>query len=98
MNQLLKLFTEEQFAQEIHDNLSNTDIDKYLDYGCRLLHEAEECLKDESYLKVGKTRAQVVLDIARIKYNLDQFQKAFFMKEKAEVLTCYGNPMFFHAN
>jgi len=98
MNQLLKLFTEEQFAQEIADNLSNTDIDMYLDYGTKLLVDAEECLEDESYLEVGKTKAEVKLDIARIRYNLDQFTKAFLMKEKAEVMTKYGGIMFFHAN
>lgn len=98
MNPLLKLFTEGQFAQEIHDNLSNTDIDMYLDYGTKLLLDAEECLKDGTYVEVGKTRSQVVLDIERIRYNLDQFTKAFLMKEKAEVMTQYGGVMFFHAN
>jgi hypothetical protein len=98
MNPLLKLFTEEQFAQEIHDNLSNTEIDNFLDAGTKLLLDAEEYLKDESYVEVGKTRSQVVLDIARIKYNLDQFTQAFLMKEKAEVMTEYGGIMFFHAN
>jgi len=98
MNPLLKIFTEEQFAQEIADNLSNTDIDMYIEYGSRLLHDAEECLKDESYYEVGKTTAEVKLDIERIKYNLDQFTKAFLIKEKAQVMTEYGGIMFFHAN
>ena len=98
MNPLLKIFTEEQFAQEIADNLSNTDIDMYIEYGSRLLQDAEECLKDKSYYEVGKTTAQVKLDIARIKYNLDQFTKAFLIKEKAQVMIEYGGIMFFHAN
>lgn len=98
MNKLLKLFTEEQFAKEIADNLSNTEIDMYLDYGANLLIDAEKCLKEESYYEVGKTTAEVKLDIARIEYNLDQFTQAFLMKEKAEIMMQYGGVMYFHAN
>lgn len=98
MNELLKLFTEEQFAKEIHDNLSNTDIDKLLEAGIKLLIDAEKCLDDGSYYEIGKSTEDVKLDIERIKYNLDQFTKAFLMKEKAEVITNYGSAMFFHAN
>lgn len=96
--QLVKLFTTEQFTKEIVKACTNTMIDKYLSIGCRILVDAEEILESGEYEEHGINEARVKLDIERIKYNLDRFQEALMIKEKAEVITKYGNPMFFHAN
>ncbi len=98
MNGLLKVFTEEQYVSEIVDNFSNTEIDEFIEAGSKLLIDAERCLEEKTYYEVGKTTAEVKLDIARIKYNLDKFTEAFLTKEKAEVLMSSGGIMFFQGN
>jgi len=96
--ELLSMFTTEQFASEIVIALTNKEIDDYLNFGCKLLIDAKTVLASGEYLELGLTKAQVKLDIVRIEYNLDQFTKAFLMKENMLVLTKYDEPMFFHMN
>lgn len=98
METLLDLFTKEQFAKEIQENLTNTEISVFIEKGMRLLNDAELCLKLELYQEIGKTKKQIELDIARIKYNLEEFIKALLFVEKSDVITNYGNAMYFHMN
>ena len=98
METLLDLFTKEQFAKEIQENLTNTEISVFIEKGIRLLSDAELCLKLELFQEIGKTKKQIELDIARIKYNLEEFIKALLFVEKSDVITNYGNAMYFHMN
>lgn len=98
METLLDLFTKEQFAKEIQSNLTNSEISVFIEKGIRLLNDAELCLKLELYQEIGKTKKQVELDIARIRYNLEEFVKALLFVEKSDVITNYGNAMYFHMN
>ena len=98
METLLDLFTKEQFAKEIQSNLTNIEISVFIDKGIKLLNDAELCLKLEFYKEIGKTKKQVELDIARIRYNLEEFVKALLFVEKSDVITNYGNVMYYHMN
>lgn len=99
METLLDLFTKEQFAKEIQSNLTNSEISVFIEKGLRLLNDAELCLKLELFhQEIGKTKKQIELDIARIRYNLEEFVKALLFIEKADVITNYGNAMYFHMN
>ena len=42
--------------------------------------------------------SEVELDIARIRYNLEEFVKALLFVEKSDVITNYGNAMYYHMN
>jgi sulfopyruvate decarboxylase TPP-binding subunit len=97
-NEILELFRTQQYAEEIGKVLSNREIDLYISIGCRLLAEAQEVLENETYHEVGLSREEVILDIERIEYNLDEFTDAFMEKEKAMVVMKYDKPMFFHMN
>jgi type VI protein secretion system component VasA len=94
---LSKVFTSEQHLDEIM-TLSNTDIDRYLEAGARVLIGAETALEDGSYEEVGLSRDEVLLDIERINYNLDLFTEAFATKEKFIPLINGDMVMYFHMN
>ena len=97
-SEITKLFLTEQYTSEIVSTLTNKEIDSYLDYGVRLLLDAKKILESGEYKEYGLTRSQVVLDIAKIEYNLDKFTEAFLIKERMMVLTKFEEPMFFHMN
>ena len=94
---LSRIFTSEQYLSEIM-TLSNTDIDRWLEAGARVLIGAETTLEDGSYEEVGLSRDEVLLDIERIKYNLDLFTEAFVTKEKFMPLIKDDRVMYFHMN
>lgn len=97
-NELLELFRTQQYAEEIGKALSNREIDLYISIGCKLLAEAQEVIDKELFDELGLTKEEVILDIERIEYNLDEFTEAFMEKEKAIVLMKDNEPMFFHMN
>ena len=97
-SELVQLFTTQQYAKEIGSTLSNTEIDMYIEAGCKILEDAQEIVEKDLFDEARMTKKEVELDIERIEYNLDEFTKAFMKKENAMLIMKYDKPMFFHMN
>ena len=97
-SELVQLFTTQQYAKEIGSTLSNTEIDMYIEAGCKILEDAQEIVEKDLFDEARMTRKEVELDIERIEYNLDEFTKAFMKKENAMLIMKDDKPMFFHMN
>ncbi len=97
-SELVQLFTTQQYAKEIGSTLSNTEIDMYIEAGCKILEDAQEIVEKDLFDEARMTKKEVELDIERIEYNLDEFTKAFMKKENAMLIMKDDKPMFFHMN
>ena len=96
--EIVELFTTEQYAKEIGSVLSNTEIDMYIEAGCKILGDAQEIIEENLFDEAGMTKEEIELDIKRIEYNLNEFTKAFMKKENAMLLMKDSKAMFFHMN
>jgi len=72
----LEFFRTEQFSNELSENLSNSDINKLIQFGYDLIEFANHIKDNHLYDDYGVTENKIKFDIEATTHNIGELKKA----------------------